>query len=46
MTKAIVKIKGKPSLDYTTQLPKEMSGAVDKIVEMETSWQKSDLFNI
>jgi len=42
MTKAIVKVKGKPTLDYTSQLPREMSGAVDKILEMEASWQKSE----
>lgn len=40
VTKAAVRVKGEPKLDYSSQLPREMSGAVDKIAEMEASWQR------
>ncbi|XP_067120871.1 titin [Centruroides vittatus] len=39
-TKTTLKCKGKPPLIYGTQLPKEMESGVQKIAEMEASWQR------
>ncbi|RWS25572.1 titin-like isoform X1, partial [Leptotrombidium deliense] len=40
MVKASLNIRGKPSLIYHTQLPKEMESGVMKIAEMEASWSR------
>ncbi|XP_022243271.1 titin-like [Limulus polyphemus] len=39
-TRAILKCKGKPSLIYKSQLPKQLEGGVKKIAEMEAAWQR------
>lgn len=38
-----VEIRPKPKLDFRTQLPKEMSGAIEKITEIETYQRPEDV---
>lgn len=40
MTRAVVTVKAKPSPVYQTQLPEDMVSGMDKITEMEASWER------
>lgn len=42
-TRAIIKTAGKPGIIYDSQLPKGMK-SIEKIREMEASWQTYDFF--
>jgi len=42
VTTAVLKCKARQKIIYHTQLPKEMETGVQKIAEMESSWQRTD----
>lgn len=40
MSVSMINVKGKPKLNFQSQLPKEMTDGIRKIVEMEDSFKK------